>query len=97
MIKYLFSINPGKCGSDYLSGLLSGAENTVSFHEAFPFMNGYPMQAFNHGDERALRQLMPVKMKEIRKQSKNGRKIYCETNHASSEGEVNGMKSRLAD
>ncbi|MCP4402536.1 MAG: hypothetical protein GY801_35175 [bacterium] len=45
-------------------------------------MNGDPMQMFNHGDESALRQLMPVKLKQIRKQSRRGRKIYCETNHA---------------
>ncbi len=82
MIKYIFSINTGRCGSDYAAELFSKAENTISFHESYPLMNGAPMQSFNHGDEQALRRLMPVKLKQIRKQSRRGRKIYCETNHS---------------
>ncbi len=82
MIKYIFSINSGHSGSDYVSGLLSKAENTIGFHEGYPMMNGEPMQRFNHGDESALRHLMPVKLKQIRKQSRRGRKIYYETNHS---------------
>nr|VFJ78528.1 MAG: hypothetical protein BECKFW1821C_GA0114237_11882 [Candidatus Kentron sp. FW] len=81
-IKYIFCINTGRSGSDYLTALLSKAKHTVSLHEGYPNMNGYPMQRFNNGDERALRELMPIKIKEIRKKNKNGRKIYCETNHA---------------
>jgi hypothetical protein len=81
-IKYLFCINPGRSGSDYLTELLSRATNSVSIHEGVPMMNGRPMQQFNEGDETALRALMPVKMKTIQRQGKNGRKIYCETNHS---------------
>ncbi|MGK7940132.1 MAG: hypothetical protein AB4062_08285 [Crocosphaera sp.] len=81
-IKYIFCINPGRSGSDYLTELLSKAENKVSIHEGLPIMNGFPMQAFNNGDEQWLQKLMPLKIKEISKQSKNGRKIYCETNHS---------------
>ncbi len=82
MIKYIFSINTGRCGSDYTAELFSRAKNTVSFHESYPLMNGAPMQGFNHGDEQALRRLMPVKLKQIRKKSQRGRKAYCETNHS---------------
>ena len=45
-------------------------------------MNGSPMQKYNIGDDRELQQLMPLKMREINKKSKNGSKIYCETNHS---------------
>ena len=81
-IQYIFCVNTGRSGSDYLAELLSKAERAISFHEGYPNMNGAPMQAFNNGDEQALRELMHVKLKEIRKRNKNGRKIYCETNHA---------------
>jgi len=81
-IRYLFCINTGRSGSDYLTELLAQAENAVSLHEALPIMNGIPMQRFNEGDESALRALMPVKLAEIRKKASNGRKVYCETNHS---------------
>lgn len=81
-IKYIFCINSGRCGSDYLTELLSKAENTVSIHEGVPIMNSSPMQQFNNGDDRELQKLMSLKMREINKKSKNGRKIYCETNHS---------------
>ena len=81
-IKYIFCINSGRSGSDYLTELLSKAENTVSIHEGVPIMNGSPMQKFNTGDDRELQKLMPLKMREIHKKSKNASKIYCETNHS---------------
>lgn len=81
-VRYLFCINTGRSGSDYLTEVLAQAENTVSLHEALPIMNGAPMQRFNEGDEAALRALMPLKLAEIRKKSGGGRKVYCETNHS---------------
>jgi hypothetical protein len=81
-IRYLFCINTGRSGSDYLTELLAQADNTVSVHEGLPIMNGVPMRRFNEGDETALRALMPLKLAEIRKKSRNGRKVYCETNHS---------------
>jgi len=81
-IRYLFCINAGRSGSDYLTELLARAENAVSLHEALPIMNGVQMQRFNEGDEAALRALMPVKLAQIRKKSRGGRKVYCETNHS---------------
>lgn len=49
-------------------------------------MNGTPMQKFNAGDAHDLRQLMPLKIREIQKKRKSTRntakKIYCETNHS---------------
>ena len=81
-IKYIFCINSGRSGSDYLTELLSKAENTVSIHEGLPIMNGSPMEKFNRGEEDELKKLMPLKMREIHKKNKNGLKIYCETNHS---------------
>lgn len=80
-IKYIFSINTGRSGSDYLTELLSKAKNSVSIHEGFPIMNGAPMQAFNEGDESALRALMPAKVAQIKKKRGTGQQVYCETNH----------------
>lgn len=81
-INYIFSINSGRSGSDYLTEILSKTTNAISMHEGFPIMNGKPMQAFNQGEDIALRQLMPLKLKQINKSRKKGKRIYCETNHS---------------
>ena len=80
--KYIFSINSGRSGSDYLTELLSKASNTTSIHEGFPIMNGMPMKKFNEGNASELYKLVSLKMKQIHRQIKNGAKIYCETNHS---------------
>lgn len=80
-IKYIFSINTGRSGSDYLTELLAKAKNSVSLHEGFPIMNGAPMQAFNEGDDSPLAALMPAKVAQIKKKRGSGQHIYCETNH----------------
>lgn len=76
-IKYIFSINAGRSGSDYLTELLSKAENTASVHEGLPTMIGSPMQEFNEGNEAALRALMTIKMKQIRNKGRRGKRIYA--------------------
>jgi hypothetical protein len=81
-INYIFSINSGRSGSDYLTEIFSKTTNAISIHEGFPIMNGKPMQAFNQGEDTALRQLMTLKLKQINKSRKQGKKIYCETNHS---------------
>jgi hypothetical protein len=81
-INYIFSINSGRSGSDYLTEIFSKATNAFSLHEGFPIMNGKPMQAFNQGEDIALRQLMPLKLEQIKKSRKKGKRIYCETNHS---------------
>ncbi len=80
-IKYVFCINPGRAGSNYLTALLKHSMNAVSEHEAMPIMNGRPMWAFNQGDERPLRALMPRKLAQIQQARGRKRHIYCETNH----------------
>jgi hypothetical protein len=44
-------------------------------------MMGVPMQKFNQGDESALRDLMPLKVREIQKNQGRQGRIYCEPNH----------------
>ena len=81
-LQYIFSINAGRSGSDYLTELLSLADNTISIYEGFPLMNGAPMRQFNNGDPSALDALMPIKLKEIQKSRKHQKTIYSETNHS---------------
>jgi len=81
-IKYIFSINSGRSGSDYLTKLLSCSTSTVSIHEGFPIMNGIPMVDFNNGNESKLSALMPLKIEQIRKSVGQQNKVYCETNHS---------------
>lgn len=81
-VKYIFSINSGRSGSDYLTKLLSCSTNTVSIHEGFPIMNGIPMVKFNNDNESELKTLMPLKLKQIRKSVGHKNKVYCETNHS---------------
>lgn len=79
MVKYIFSINPGRAGSHYLSVLFNFAEGCISFHEPKPSMNKKAMQEFNEGDQRKIRKLMKDKIKRIEKFRKD--KVYVETNH----------------
>jgi hypothetical protein len=81
-IEYIFSINTGRSGSDYLTELFAQADNAVSIHEGVPIMNGAPMVAFNNGNPAVLRALMPRKMAEIATKKKSASTIYCETNHS---------------
>ena len=75
-INYIFSINSGRSGSDYLTEIFSKTTNAFSMHEGFPIMNGKPMQAFNQGEDTALHQLMPVKLQQINSRlSRLGEKI----------------------
>jgi hypothetical protein len=80
-IRHVFCINTGRSGSDYLTGLFARARKAVSVHEGSPILNGRPMRQFNDGDERALRALLPAKLRAIRKHAKPGH-VYCETNHS---------------
>ena len=80
-IRYVFCINPGRSGSEYLARVLACAAGAVGAHEAFPVMNGRAMQRFNVGEEAELRALMPAKVKAIGKRHRRGR-VYFETNHS---------------
>lgn len=82
MIRYVFCINSGRSGSDYLTELFLHAENAVSLHEAGPVMNGEPMQRWNAGDAAPLQALMPAKLRAMKAARRGDDRVYCETNHA---------------
>lgn len=82
MLKCIFSVNPGRSGSHYLSILLSKVKNVIPFHEPEPKMQGIPLILWNRGDEGPLRSLfVNKKLPKIREVVDNGY-IYSETNNA---------------
>jgi hypothetical protein len=82
MIRYIFSANPGRAGSGYLSVLLKHAINVVAFHEPEPIMNRLPMIEFLNGRPRLMEALMPEKLASIRRTLTAPHDVYAETNHA---------------
>lgn len=79
-VEYIFSINTGRSGSDYLSNLFSFATGCRAFHEAAPVCNGTAMRAFQEGNVESMRRLTARKVKAI-KALKADAPVYVETNH----------------
>lgn len=79
---YVFSVNPGRSGSEYLSTLFASVEGTLAFHEAKPTMSGPVLEsAMRHGLDRT-RPARLVKVAEIRRLlEERGASTYVETNH----------------
>lgn len=79
---YVFSVSPGRSGSEYLSALLSSVSGTLAFHEARPKMSGAVLEsAMNEGLMRTRSQRL-VKVAEIRRLVlESGASTYVETNH----------------
>eukprot|EP01065_Artemidia_motanka_P001199 TRINITY_DN10557_c0_g2_i1.p1 TRINITY_DN10557_c0_g2~~TRINITY_DN10557_c0_g2_i1.p1 ORF type:complete len:342 (+),score=79.61 TRINITY_DN10557_c0_g2_i1:127-1152(+) len=84
-IRYIFSANAGRSGSEYLSQLLACAEGVSSVHEGVPICCGAPMLAFNDGDELPMRRLMPRKMRSIQA-SRPTHSVYAESSHTFAKG-----------
>ncbi|MCB9188184.1 MAG: hypothetical protein H6599_02770 [Flavobacteriales bacterium] len=80
--QFIFSVNTGRSGSDYLGSILSTADEVLAFHERKPFMIGdylldveeFPLEkSFNRRE---------VKTNQILKDLEHsGKKVYAETNH----------------
>lgn len=81
MIKYIFSINTGRCGSAYVTDLFNYIEGVSSLHEPEPIMNGAMMRKFLRGNLSPMKRAMPEKIKSIH-QKKGAAEIYVETNHS---------------
>jgi len=79
-VEYIFCINPGRSGSEYLCRLFAAAENCAAVHEPLPVCNGAAMQAFLHGRSGPLDRLMPDKMASIAA-IKGEKAVYAETNN----------------
>lgn len=81
MTRYIFCINPGRAGSNYLQHIFNNAEGVASYHEPSPIMNAEPMIDFLNGNPSKLEALMPAKIKFIENSLKGKEKVYAETNH----------------
>jgi hypothetical protein len=81
MIKYIFCINTGRSGSNYLAGILNEVEGIASYHEPFPIMNDQPMVSFLRGDASKMKENIPLKLKTI-KNALGNQRCYVETNHS---------------
>ena len=78
-ITSIFSINPGRCGSQYLYKLLASCDNCEAWHEHKPIGNGRAMRDFLNGDRNKMRIIADEKLHKISDVSSD--KIYAETNH----------------
>lgn len=83
MRKYIFSINPGRSGSHYLSQLFRLVEGCAAYHEPEPMLSRAEMVAFNNGNEAPLRALLPGKLAAIQAalDSQPGARVYLESSH----------------
>lgn len=82
MIKYIFSINTGRSGSNYLYRLFASQQGFKAFHEPNPIMNGKPMRDYLKGDEKSIRALAKKKVNRIQQAIENSGLVYVETNNA---------------
>lgn len=80
MIKYIFSINAGRCGSKYLAKLFQHCTDCKSFHEPRPRLNGKPMFEYLKGNTQLMETMIEWKFSSINRERKAGQ-IYIETNH----------------
>jgi hypothetical protein len=79
---YIFSVNPGRSGSEYLSALLSTVGGTVAFHEAKPKMHKDVLDSATKEGLNRTRPQRLDKITEIRRLlSESGASTYVETNH----------------
>lgn len=80
MIQYIFSINTGRSGSQYLADVLSLCEGICAFHEPEPICNGMAMVNFLSGKPALMREIFADKLKFIREHKKENC-TYIESNH----------------
>ena len=78
--KYIFSINTGRSGSNYLSNIFNHVLGCRSFHEPMPIGNGSVMYRYSQGDLESMRKFSQEKAKIIN-ELKGDDQVYVETNH----------------
>ncbi len=79
-IDYLFSINTGRSGSEYLGSILKHVVDCHAEHEPEPIGNGAVMRQYLRGEHGPMRELAQNKIKAIQ-QAKGDAQVYAETNH----------------
>jgi len=79
-IRYIFSINTGRSGSDYLHRIFTHVRDARSFHQPAPIGNGHAMRRYAAGDDGPMRAIASAKSAAIR-DALRGADVYCESNH----------------
>lgn len=79
-IQAIFSINPGRSGSQYLARLLAAGKNCIAFHEQSPNGFGQTLASYHQGDDRKMRDVARAKYDLVENLSGKNL-IYAETNH----------------
>lgn len=79
-IKYIFCINCGRSGSQYLSRIFQHVQGCISYHEMKPIGFGRPMQSFLDGNEYEIEKIAREKKQRIDNEIGND-KTFSETNH----------------
>lgn len=79
-LRYIFSINTGRSGSDYLHRIFAHVPGCRSFHQPAPIGNGIAMRRYAAGDVAPMREAAIAKVAAIREASE-GAAVYCESNH----------------
>lgn len=80
MIKYLFCINTGRSGSNYLGNMLKHCSGVYSTHEPEPVLNGKPMRNYLLGKPDQMKKLIPLKIDQIQSHLKDAQ-VYFESSH----------------
>lgn len=78
MIRYIFCISTGRCGTKYLQELFSTLDNCHAFHEQKPLLHHQIMRAYLNGKVQPLQSEMPMKVERIQETSS---KLYVDTTH----------------
>jgi len=79
-VDYIFCINTGRSGSDYLARLFSHVLGCCAFHEPMPICNGQAMKQYLSGDPKLINTLVQQKIEMIQ-ESMRDCKLYVESNH----------------
>lgn len=79
-VDYIFCINTGRCGSNYLFHIFSRVHGCIAVHEPQPICHKRPMHDFLDGNDAPMRTLMPAKIAQI-KETRGDAAQYIETNH----------------
>lgn len=77
---YIFSINTGRSGSDYLKTLFEHVAGCQAFHEPRPVGNGKAMRRYARGHTGAMKAVAQQKAEIVRNVKRHSR-LYVETNH----------------
>ena len=80
--QYIFCINTGRAGSEYLAHLFDSAKGVAAFHEPRPYMTGDVLKWVTEDSYENTYSKRIYKADAIKKALKEeGKKIYAETNH----------------